>query len=48
AGTAAVSVLAIASVLTQPWIGRLRDAHRISDNKGTTAGLLLIATGVAL
>jgi len=48
AGTAAVSVLAVASVLTQPWIGRLRDARRISDNKGTTAGLLVIATGVAL
>lgn len=46
AGTAAVSVLAITSVLTQPWIGRLRDAHRISDNKGTTAGLLLIAAGI--
>ncbi|MET3705410.1 MFS family permease [Arthrobacter sp. UYEF6] len=48
AGTAAVSVLAITSVLTQPWIGRMRDAHRISDNKGTTAGLLLTAAGVAL
>ncbi|MDQ0677347.1 MFS family permease [Arthrobacter pascens] len=48
AGTAAVSLLALGSVLTQPRIGRLRDRHSISDNQGTTAGLLLIASGVAL
>ena len=48
AATAAVSVLAVASVLTQPRIGRLRDEHRISDNQGTTAGLLLIAMGIGL
>ena len=46
AGTAAVSLLALGSVLTQPWIGRLRDRGRVNDNKGTTAGLLLIAAGV--
>ena len=46
AGTAAVSVLALGSVLTQPWIGRMRDRGRVTDNKGTTAGLLLIAAGV--
>lgn len=46
AGTAAVSLLALGSVLTQPWIGRLRDRGRVTDNKGTTAGLLLIAAGV--
>jgi MFS family permease len=48
AGTAAVSVLAIASLLVQPRIGRLRDRHRISDTHGMTAGLLLTAAGVAL
>ena len=46
AGTAAVSVLALGSVLTQPWIGRMRDRGRVTDSKGTTAGLLLIAAGV--
>ncbi|MFJ6028786.1 MFS transporter [Pseudarthrobacter sp. NPDC092424] len=48
AGTAAVSVVALGSVLAQPWMGRMRDLHRVSDNKGTTAGLLLIAAGIGL
>ncbi|MFF2344676.1 MFS transporter [Pseudarthrobacter sp. NPDC058119] len=48
AGTAAVSVVALGSVLTQPWIGRLRDRHAVTDNKGTTTGLLLVAAGIAL
>ena len=48
AGTAAVSLLALGSVLTQPRIGSMRDRNGISDNKGTTAGLLLIAAGVTL
>ncbi|HJW00863.1 MAG TPA: MFS transporter [Arthrobacter sp.] len=48
AGTAAVSLLALGSVLTQPRIGRLRDRNRVSDNQGTTAGLLLIAAGVGV
>jgi MFS family permease len=48
AGTAAVSVVALGSVLAQPWTGRLRDLRRVTDNKGTTAGLLLIAAGVGL
>jgi MFS family permease len=48
AGTAAVSVLAIASLLVQPRIGRLRDRHHISDTHGMTAGLLVTAAGVAL
>ncbi len=48
AGTAAVSVLAIASVLIQPWIGRSRDRRRISDSRGMTTGLLLTATGIAI
>ena len=48
AGTAAVSVLAIASLLTQPRIGRLRDRGSISDSQGMTAGLMLTAGGVAI
>ncbi|HEU4666766.1 MAG TPA: MFS transporter [Arthrobacter sp.] len=48
AGTAAVSLLALGSVLAQPRVGRLRDRNRVTDNHGTTAGLLLIAAGVAL
>jgi len=48
AGTAAVSVVALGSVLTQPWIGRLRDRNAVTDNRGTTTGLLLIAAGIAL
>lgn len=48
AGTAPVSVLAIASLLVQPRIGRLRDLGRITDGPGMTAGLLLTASGVAL
>ena len=48
AGTAAVSLLALGSVLTQPRIGRLRDRNGITDNQGTAAGLLLIAAGVGL
>ncbi|UKA74503.1 MFS transporter [Arthrobacter sp. FW306-07-I] len=48
AGTAAVSVVALGSVLTQPWIGRLRDRNAITDNRGTTTGLLLIAAGIGL
>ncbi|TFB71604.1 MFS transporter [Cryobacterium sp. Hz9] len=42
----AVTVLAIASTLTQPFVGRLRDDGRISTRAGTTVGLLLIATGI--
>jgi MFS family permease len=48
AGTAAVSVLAIASVLIQPWIGRARDRGRISDGRGMRTGLLLTAAGIAV
>jgi MFS family permease len=43
---AAVTVLAIASTLTQPFVGRLRDSGRISTRTGTTTGLLLIAGGI--
>ncbi|UVJ40379.1 MFS transporter [Arthrobacter sp. CJ23] len=48
AGTATVSVLAIASLLVQPRIGALRDQERIGDSHGMTTGLLLTASGVAL
>jgi len=48
AGTAAVSVVALGSVLTQPWIGRLRDRKAVTDNRGTTTGLLLVAAGIGL
>ncbi|WP_314195735.1 MFS transporter [uncultured Arthrobacter sp.] len=48
AGTAAVSVLAVASLLVQPRIGAMRDMHRIGDAGGMRTGLLLTATGVAL
>ena len=48
AGTASVSLLALGSVLAQPRVGRLRDRNRLTDNQGTTAGLLLIAAGVGL
>ncbi|WP_245413285.1 MFS transporter [Arthrobacter celericrescens] len=48
AGTATVSVLAIASLLTQPRVGRMRDEGRISDAKGMAIGLLLTAAGVAV
>ncbi len=47
AGTAAVSVLAVTSVLIQPRIGGLRDRGNINDARGMTAGLLLTAAGVA-
>jgi len=48
AGTAAVSVLAVASLLVQPRIGAMRDLHRIGDAGGMRTGLLLTAAGVAL
>ncbi|MEN8582577.1 MFS transporter [Burkholderia sp. RS01] len=48
AGTATVSVLAMAALLVQPRIGKMRDQQRISDGHGMTAGLLLTASGVAL
>jgi MFS family permease len=48
AGTAAVSVLAVASLLVQPRIGLMRDMHRIGDAGGMRTGLLLTAAGVGL
>lgn len=43
----AVTVLAIASTLTQPIVGRARDEGRISTRAGGAAGLLVIAAGIA-
>lgn len=48
AGTGVVSVLAIASAITQPWIGKRRDLQRISDAGGMRAGLLSIAVGMGI
>ena len=48
AAVAAVSLLALTSAATQPWIGRLRDQGRLHDGPGMTAGLLLTAAGIAV
>jgi MFS family permease len=48
AGTAAVTVLAIASAITQPWIGKRRDRRGISDARGMRAGLVLTASGIGI
>ncbi|MGW0161952.1 MFS transporter [Mycobacterium sp. NPDC003323] len=45
---AAVSVLAAAAALTQPWAGRARDAQRLPDRVGVSVGLVLAAAGFAL
>lgn len=45
---AAVSVLAVASSLLQPYVGKLRDRAVIGDRAGIVAGLLAIALGTAL
>jgi MFS transporter, DHA1 family, tetracycline resistance protein len=44
----AVSLLAVASALAQPFAGRARDAARLSDTAGMTGGLLLTAAGLAI
>lgn len=46
--TAAVSVLAIASVTVQPWAGKRRDLQKIADAAGMRAGLLLTAAGIGV
>ncbi|CAN5225271.1 MFS transporter [soil metagenome] len=43
-----VSLLAIASAVVQPVIGRLRDQRRIGDRTGITTGLLVAAAGAAI
>ncbi|WP_335990759.1 MFS transporter [Glycomyces sp. MUSA5-2] len=47
-GAAAVAVLALASTAVQPFVGRLRDADRITDRTGTSAGLALAAVALGL
>ena len=41
----AVSLLAATAALTQPWIGRARDAGRLTDRTGVVLGLLVTAAG---
>ncbi len=43
---AAVSLLAVTGVFVQPWAGRARDAGRLRDRPGMTAGLALAALGL--
>lgn len=45
---AVVTVLALASSLVQPRIGRLRDAGRIQDRAGMSGGLLAIGLGAVV
>lgn len=45
---AAVTVLAVASTIIQPIIGRIRDSGRITTRAGTTTGLLVIGFGVGI
>ncbi|WP_044568668.1 MFS transporter [Arthrobacter sp. M2012083] len=45
---AVVTVLAIASALIQPRVGRLRDQGRIADRPGMVAGLLAISVGTLM
>ncbi|WP_313811655.1 MFS transporter [Glutamicibacter sp.] len=43
-----VSVLALASALVQPWVGRLRDQAKISARRGMVLGLLVSAAGLGI
>jgi DHA1 family tetracycline resistance protein-like MFS transporter len=45
---AAVSVLAATAALSQPWVGRARDAGRLAERTGTVLGLLLTSLGLAI
>ncbi|GAB3562439.1 hypothetical protein GCM10027445_03000 [Amycolatopsis endophytica] len=44
----AVSVLAAAAALVQPWAGRARDSGRLADGVGMTTGLVLAAAGFVI
>jgi MFS family permease len=44
----AVSLLAAATALVQPFAGRARDAAHLRDRSGMTGGLLLAAAGLAM
>ncbi|GIG21100.1 hypothetical protein Cch01nite_18240 [Cellulomonas chitinilytica] len=48
AGMAAVTVLALASTVVQPVVGRLRDAGRVDTRHGAPGGLLVVTAGVLL
>ena len=48
AGTAAVTVLAIASAAVQPRVGKLRDGRAITDSNGMKAGLLMTSSGIGI
>jgi MFS family permease len=48
ASMATVTVLALASTISQPAIGRLRDEGRITARAGISLGLLLITLGISL
>ncbi|MEN2745039.1 MFS transporter [Sinomonas halotolerans] len=48
ASVGAVTVLAVASALIQPRIGRLRDTGRLPDRAGVLAGLGAIAAGAGI
>jgi MFS family permease len=45
---AAVSILAAVAALSQPWVGRARDAGRLVDRTGVVLGLLVTAAGLAV
>lgn len=45
---AAVSVLAAASAIVQPWAGRAFDGRRLTSRGGIAAGLLIAACGLAV
>jgi MFS family permease len=44
----AVSILAATAALSQPWIGRARDAGRLTDRTGVTLGLVITAAGLSV
>ncbi|MCU1524793.1 MAG: major facilitator superfamily 1 [Microbacteriaceae bacterium] len=48
ASIATVTIMAIASSLVQPFIGRLRDSGKITTRPGMASGILVIALAVAL
>jgi MFS family permease len=45
---AAVSLLAATAALSQPWIGRARDAGHLTDRTGVTLGLVVTAAGLTV
>jgi MFS family permease len=41
-------VLAATAALSQPWVGRARDAGHLTDRTGVTLGLVLTAAGLVV